>query len=66
MLKTLIIDDEQKARNVLNHYLSNSVSQAVDVRHAESVEEALKVLDGFQPDIVFLDVEMPHQNGFEF
>lgn len=66
MLKTLIIDDEQKARNVLNHYLNNSVSQEVDVRHAESVEEALNVLDNFQPDIVFLDVEMPHQNGFEF
>jgi two-component system LytT family response regulator len=66
MLKTLIIDDEQKARNVLNHYLDNSVSQEVDVRHAESVKEALNVLDNFQPDFVFLEVEMPHQNGFGF
>ncbi|GGM86914.1 DNA-binding response regulator [Dyadobacter beijingensis] len=66
MLKTLIIDDEQKARNVLNHYLKNAVRQEIEARHAESVEEALKVLEDYQPDIVFLDVEMPHQNGFEF
>lgn len=66
MIKTLIIDDEQKARNVLNHYLTSSISHDIEIRHAESVKEALIVLEEFLPDIVFLDVEMPHQNGFEF
>jgi two-component system, LytTR family, response regulator len=66
MLKALIIDDELKARNVLSHYLSNSVSQPIEVMHADSVSGGLEVLEHFMPDIVFLDVEMPHRNGFDF
>jgi two-component system LytT family response regulator len=66
MINALIIDDEQKARNVLNHYLTNIVTEEIDVRHADSVAEALNVLQSFRPDIVFLDVEMPYQNGFDF
>ena len=66
MIKALIIDDEQKARNVLSHYLANSVSQDIEARHADSVAEGLEVLETFMPEIVFLDVEMPHQNGFDF
>ncbi|MCE6987619.1 LytTR family DNA-binding domain-containing protein [Dyadobacter sp. CY323] len=66
MIKALIIDDEQKARNVLSHYLKNSVSQDIEARHADSVAEGLEVLKTFTPEIVFLDVEMPHQNGFDF
>jgi two-component system LytT family response regulator len=60
MINALIIDDEQKARNVLNHYLTNIVTEEIDVRHADSVAEALNVLQSFRPDIVFLDVEMPY------
>ncbi|NIJ53625.1 LytR/AlgR family response regulator transcription factor [Dyadobacter arcticus] len=66
MTNALIIDDEQKARHVLNHYLTNLMSDDIIVRHADSVSEALIVLDSFKPDIVFLDVEMPYQNGFDF
>lgn len=66
MINALIVDDEQKARNVLQHYLDTFVVEEIDVRHAESVKEALVVLQSFKPDIVFLDVEMPYQNGFDF
>lgn len=66
MIKALIIDDEQKARNVLDHYLVNFIKEKIEIRHADSVREALNILDNFMPDIVFLDVEMPHQNGFDF
>ncbi|HWR33324.1 MAG TPA: response regulator [Chitinophagaceae bacterium] len=31
-----------------------------------AVDEALGVLQDYSPDIVFLDVEMPHKNGFNF
>ncbi|WP_149243197.1 LytR/AlgR family response regulator transcription factor [Dyadobacter sp. 32] len=66
MIKALIIDDELKARNVLNHFLTNFIPEISEIRQAASVGEAIGVLDNYQPGIVFLDVEMPHQNGFDF
>jgi two-component system LytT family response regulator len=66
MIKTLIIDDEVKARNVLKHYLESFVPQINEIRQADSVDSAIGILQVYQPDIVFLDVEMPHKNGFQF
>lgn len=66
MIKALIVDDESKARNILRHYIDNFVSEINEVREAGSVEEALSILKEYEPDIVFLDVEMPHKNGFDF
>jgi two-component system LytT family response regulator len=65
MIKALIVDDEPKARNVLNHYLVNFIQQDFEIRQAESVGHAMEILDKFIPDVVFLDIEMPGQNGFE-
>ena len=66
MIKALIIDDEAKARNVLKHYLESFVPQITEIRQADSVDTAIEILGYCQPDIVFLDVEMPHKNGFQF
>lgn len=66
MIKALIIDDELKARNVLNHFLVNFIPEISEIRQAASIREAVEVLENFNPGIVFLDVEMPHQNGFDF
>ncbi|HEU4469533.1 MAG TPA: LytTR family DNA-binding domain-containing protein [Flavisolibacter sp.] len=66
MITVLIIDDEVKARNVLRHYLESFVPQISEIRQADSVDAALDVLSVYKPDIVFLDVEMPHKNGFQF
>jgi two-component system LytT family response regulator len=66
MIKALIIDDEVKARNVLQHYLTNFVEEVSEIRQADSVDNALDILQYYQPDIVFLDVEMPYKNGFQF
>lgn len=66
MINALIIDDEAKARNVLKHYVENFIPQVTAIQQAESVDAALGLLNSFQPDIVFLDVEMPHKNGFQF
>ena len=63
MIKALIVDDEIKARNVLKHYLENFVPEVTELRQAESVDAALQVLYVYQPDIIFLDIEMPHKNG---
>jgi two-component system LytT family response regulator len=66
MIKALIIDDEQKARNVLSHYIEAFIPQISEKRDVGSVSEALIVLETYKPDVVFLDIEMPHQNGFDF
>jgi two-component system LytT family response regulator len=66
MIKVLIIDDEMKARNVLNHFLVTSIPEISEIRQASSVSEATGILQKYQPGIVFLDVEMPYQNGFDF
>lgn len=66
MVKALIIDDEVKARNVLRHYVENFIPEITEVQQAESVDAALALLETYKPDIVFLDVEMPHKNGFDF
>jgi two-component system, LytTR family, response regulator len=65
MIKALIVDDEQKARNVLRHHVEQNCPQISELREAESVDAALEVLGEFNPDIVFLDIEMPHRNGFD-
>ena len=66
MIKALIIDDEMKARNIIDHYIVNFIPEITEVKQAESVEAALEILKTYQPGIVFLDVEMPHKNGFDF
>lgn len=66
MIKALIIDDEQKARNILRHYIETFVPTVVELRQASSVDDALEILKYFTPDVVFLDIEMPHRNGFDF
>ena len=66
MIKALIVDDEVKARNVLHHYVTSFIPAITEVRQAESADSADAILQHFQPDIVFLDVEMPHRNGFDF
>jgi len=66
MIKVLIIDDEQKARSILEHYLKNFIPQVTEIRQADSADAATEILKTYEPGIVFLDVEMPHKNGFDF
>lgn len=66
MTKALIIDDETKARSILHHYITNFIPAISETEQAASVDAALELLKTWQPDIVFLDVEMPHKNGFDF
>jgi two-component system LytT family response regulator len=66
MIKALIIDDELKARNILQHYLVNFVPEITEIKQADSVDAAMALLKEYDPGIIFLDVEMPFKNGFDF
>lgn len=65
-IRALIVDDEYKARDLLKYYIETHVPQISELRQAESVEEAIGILTDYKPDVVFLDIEMPHRNGFDF
>ncbi len=62
--RILVVDDEPFARQKLVRYLGRT-GGAFDVREAANGLEALDHIDAFQPDIVFLDVEMPGLSGFD-
>jgi two-component system LytT family response regulator/two-component system response regulator LytT len=62
-ISALIIDDEQLARDELK-YLLDSVGDVDVVAQGENGIEAVDLIDEYHPDLVFLDVQMPGQDGF--
>ena len=65
MIKALIVDDEAKARTSLHKLLKRYCQDVKVVATAESVEEAFEHIQNFKPQLVFLDIEMPEENGFQ-
>src|SRR5579871_79223 len=63
-LRTLIVDDEPIARKVLREELE-LLSDVEVVGEAEHGEQALEQIARMQPDLVFLDLQMPGIGGFE-
>jgi len=66
MIKALIIDDEIPAQSLLektlNRYFPNKFNI---VEKCTSVDLAVLAIKKFEPDLVFLDIQMPGKNGFE-
>lgn len=63
-MKAIVVEDSQLARNGLVRMLSE-YKDVIVVGSAEDVSSALKLIKQYQPDIIFLDIHMPEQNGFE-
>jgi len=64
MIKAVIIDDEPLAREIVKEYLL-SFQQVQIMQECGDGFEGLKAIQQHQPDIIFLDVQMPKINGFE-
>lgn len=64
-MRALIVDDERLARNELKRLLENFPTIQV-VAEANNALEAMSLLEEHHPDVVFLDIQMPEKNGFEF
>jgi two-component system LytT family response regulator len=64
MIKTIIIDDEPLAASIIQEYLSE-FPQFEIVKVCQDGFEGLKAVQKFQPDLIFLDVQMPKITGFE-
>jgi two-component system, LytTR family, response regulator len=64
-LSVLIVDDEEKARELLTKLLEEN-GYISEIRKAASANAALKELSHFNPDLIFLDIKMPGKDGFAF
>ncbi|SIO54189.1 LytR/AlgR family response regulator transcription factor [Chitinophaga niabensis] len=64
-IKAIIVDDEQHCIDALQTMLQKKCPEVTVLAGVNSVQDAKQIIDDLRPDLVFLDVEMPHQNGFE-
>jgi two-component system, LytTR family, response regulator len=64
LLRILIVDDERLARQALRRLLANHPEVEI-VGEAESVADALQVIEQTEPQLVFLDIELGSGDGFD-
>jgi two-component system, LytTR family, response regulator len=64
MIKTIIIDDERLARNELKKLLMDFPEIEV-IAEAANASEGIEKIDSLNPDLIFLDIQMPGKTGFD-
>lgn len=64
-IKYIIIDDEKGSRDILAGFLHKYCPEIDMAGEAESVDTAYELIRTQAPDLIFLDVSMPDQNGFD-
>src|SRR5689334_12372968 len=64
MIRAIIIDDEPLARSLVKEYLQH-FSDVELVQECGDGFEGVKAIMQHQPDLIFLDIQMPKINGFE-
>ncbi|MDQ3110849.1 MAG: LytTR family DNA-binding domain-containing protein [Bacteroidota bacterium] len=64
MIKTIIVDDEEKSRITLSNLITKHCPSLIITDVCDSVAGALQSIAKNTPDLVFLDIEMPFENGF--
>ena len=65
MLKVLLIDDEQRATDALRLMIIKTIPEVSEVMICNDSRQAAEKIHEFQPALVFLDIQMPHLNGFQ-
>lgn len=64
MIKTIIVEDEEPARDLIRNYLNDF--PIVDlIGEYDNGFDGLKAINELKPDVIFLDVQMPKLTGFE-
>lgn len=64
-MKAVLIDDSAQARKLLRLMLMEYAPDFVLKGEAENVDEGLAIIEKQQPDVVFLDIEMPGKTGLQ-
>jgi two-component system, LytTR family, response regulator len=65
MLKVLLIDDEERATDALRLMIEKTIPEINQVMVCNDPRRAADMIIAYQPALVFLDIQMPHLNGFE-
>ena len=63
-MKAIIIDDEPLARSIVKEYLQQHAGIEL-IAECNDGFEGVKAINQYQPDLIFLDIQMPKINGFE-
>jgi len=63
-IKAILVDGEENARLILNNFIADFCSSVEMDGQAEEVKTAVKLINKNEVDLVFLDIEMPNENGF--
>ena len=66
MIKAIIVDDEVHCVDTLSILLTDYCPEVQVLDKCMSAKKALESIQRFNPELVFLDIEMPVMNGFEF
>lgn len=64
-IHSIIVDDEPIARQILEGYIERDERILLQGSYMNA-SEALEAMAGSMPELIFLDINMPTVNGFEF
>lgn len=65
MKKAVIIDDENRTRDLIAKMINSFGLDIEAIPAGENVQSGIKAIEEHQPDIVFLDIQMPDGTGFD-
>ena len=64
-LTAILVEDEANSREILRNYLAKYCQGVKLLGEASNIDEGLELIKKNEPDLVFLDVEMPFGNAFD-
>jgi len=64
MKKVIIVDDEAPARALIKEFLQDH-KELIVLEECNNGVDAVKAINAFKPDLIFLDIQMPGLTGFE-
>lgn len=65
MIRCVLIDDENNSLEMMEWLIKTYCPQVSIDAMCNSSEKGIEAIKKFRPDVVFLDIEMPHMNGFD-
>ena len=65
MIKALIIDDENRTRDLIAKMINSFGLDILAIPAGENVQSGIQAIEELKPDIVFLDIQMPDGTGFD-
>src|SRR5215510_15892098 len=65
MIRCVLIDDESNSLEMMEWLLKTYCPQVKIEAMCNAADEGIEAINKYKPDVVFLDIEMPHMNGFD-